>query len=68
MSPKILLRCSLCGKFHASYLVEDPELGQLHLCYSCWHAKYAPPLDSDGQPKPINQRARKDIRARKRQK
>jgi hypothetical protein len=68
MPPKILLRCSLCGKFHASYLVEDAELGQLHLCYSCWHSKYAPPLDPDGQPKTINQRAEKDIRAQKRKK
>jgi hypothetical protein len=42
MSPKILRRCSLCGKFHAEYRVEDPELGKLYLCYACWQAKYAP--------------------------
>jgi hypothetical protein len=42
MSPKILLRCDLCGKFHASYLVENAQLGQLRLCYSCWHANYTP--------------------------
>ncbi|RPH56850.1 MAG: hypothetical protein EHM81_12495 [Chloroflexi bacterium] len=68
MSPKVLLRCSLCGKFHAAYLVVDAELGQLRLCYSCWQSKYAPPVDAEGQPKPVSQRAEKDIRSQKRRK
>jgi hypothetical protein len=36
---KILRRCTICGKFHASYLVDDPELGKCYLCYSCWTAR-----------------------------
>jgi hypothetical protein len=39
VSRKILRRCSLCKKFHAAYLVEDPELGEIILCYSCWKAR-----------------------------
>lgn len=42
MPKKILQRCSICGKFHASYRVEDPETGRkLALCYSCWKTRYA---------------------------
>jgi hypothetical protein len=45
MSPKVLRRCSICKKFHAAYLVEDPQLGKVYLCYSCWTARWAnPPL------------------------
>jgi len=36
---KILRRCTICKKFHASYLVDDPELGKCYLCYSCWNAR-----------------------------
>jgi hypothetical protein len=36
---KILRRCTICGKFHASYLVDDPVLGTCYLCYSCWTAR-----------------------------
>lgn len=38
MSPKILRRCSICKKYHASYRVEHPQLGVLLLCYTCWSA------------------------------
>ena len=60
MSPKILRRCMLCGKFHASYLVVDPAFCKGYLCYSCWKArqsaKTVPPIDqttqaSGGEPK-----------------
>ena len=39
MPAKILRRCTICKKFHASYLVEDPEFGKRYLCYSCWKAR-----------------------------
>ena len=40
--PKILRRCDLCKKFHASTLV--PDVG--YLCYTCWQAmQAAPPSD-----------------------
>jgi len=60
MSAKILRRCTICGKFHASYLVEDPAFGKGYLCYSCWKARQSaqtvPPADqptqvSSGEPK-----------------
>jgi hypothetical protein len=35
---KILRRCSLCGKYHASFLVSDFPGGKGHLCSSCWKA------------------------------
>jgi hypothetical protein len=41
MSPRILRRCSLCQKYHASYLVTDVNLGKLYLCYTCWKARQA---------------------------
>lgn len=41
MSPKILRRCSICKKFHASYRVEHPQLGVLHLCTTCWSTTQA---------------------------
>lgn len=51
MSPKVLRRCSICKKFHAAYVVEDPQLGKLHLCLSCWKARQvnAAPLPQQGQ-------------------
>jgi hypothetical protein len=43
MSPKILRRCTICEKFHASYLVVDPAFGKGYLCYSCWKARQTAP-------------------------
>lgn len=61
MRGKILRRCSVCGKFHASYLVLDHEGGKGYYCSSCWHALRAPKAadeapkatqaESDGAPK-----------------
>lgn len=44
-----LRRCDVCGKFHASYLVPDPERGKLYLCTTCWQARYSaqPPAAPD---------------------
>lgn len=39
MSPKILQRCTICKRFHASYLLEDPDLGKCYLCLSCWKTR-----------------------------
>jgi hypothetical protein len=39
MPGKILRRCTICKKFHASYLLVDPALGKLYLCPSCWKAR-----------------------------
>ena len=36
---KILRRCTICKRFHASYLVEDPIFGKGYLCYDCWKAR-----------------------------
>ena len=62
MSPKILRRCDVCGRFHEGYIVPDPERGgKAYYCYDCWKAKYAaqPKLATDqegskpgDQPKP----------------
>ena len=41
MSPKILRRCTICRKFHASYLMEDTEFGKCCLCCSCWKSRQA---------------------------
>ena len=40
MTRKILRRCSLCGKFHAAYLVPEHEGGKGYYCYACWKATY----------------------------
>jgi hypothetical protein len=42
MSPKILRRCSICGNFHASYLVAEPDGGESYYCYNCWKARFGP--------------------------
>ena len=39
MPRRALRRCTICKKFHASYLVEDPEFGKCYLCLSCWRAR-----------------------------
>ena len=54
MSGRILRRCTLCKKSHASYLVHDPELGKGYLCYACWKARYAaqPPSAPDQATEP----------------
>ncbi len=49
MSPKILRRCTICKKFHASYLVEDSQLGKCYLCYTCWKARQDSTPDSQEQ-------------------
>jgi release factor glutamine methyltransferase len=33
-----LRRCDRCNKYHASYVVNDPQRGRLNLCYDCWTA------------------------------
>ena len=38
MTRKILRRCSLCGNFHAAYLVPEHPGGQGYYCYKCWKA------------------------------
>ena len=42
MSPKVLRRCSVCGNFHASYLVPEREGGKGYYCYNCWMARFSP--------------------------
>ncbi|MBA4383233.1 MAG: hypothetical protein C0410_00710 [Anaerolinea sp.] len=46
MSGKILRRCTICKKFHASYLVEIPDYGKSYLCYNCWKATQTSKVDS----------------------
>ncbi len=36
MPPQALRRCSLCGKFHAAYLVPELPPEKNRLCYTCW--------------------------------
>ncbi len=50
MSAKILRRCTICKNFHASYLVEDPQLGKCYLCLRCWKARS---LSSEKHPTPV---------------
>lgn len=54
MTGKILRRCTICKKYSASYLVEDPQHGKYYLCYSCWRATQTPPSVNasaeDGKP------------------
>lgn len=38
MPGKILRRCTLCNRFHASYIVEIEDK-KAYLCYDCWKAK-----------------------------
>lgn len=39
MAERTLRRCSICRKYAAAYLVEDPRLGKLRLCHACWEAR-----------------------------
>jgi hypothetical protein len=50
---KILRRCDLCGKFHASYRVEDPRLGSLILCQNCWSRRAASQSPAETAPQKI---------------
>ena len=34
-----LRRCDRCNKYHASYVVEDPQRGKINLCTHCWNAE-----------------------------
>jgi hypothetical protein len=34
----ILKRCSICKRFHAAFLVEEPSGQRLSLCARCWKA------------------------------
>jgi ubiquinone/menaquinone biosynthesis C-methylase UbiE len=53
---RILRHCSLCGKFNASYKVEDPRLGSLILCQSCWKRRAAQEQQRGAQaPQPAEQ-------------
>lgn len=36
MAERTLRRCSICKKYTAAYLVEDPRRGRLRLCHTCW--------------------------------
>ena len=38
LAGKILRRCSICKRFHASFQVETPD-GTVSLCYTCWKAR-----------------------------
>lgn len=46
-----LRRCDRCKKFHASYIVSDPDRGgKAYYCYDCWKATYAAqPLSEPSQ-------------------
>jgi hypothetical protein len=47
-----LRRCDCCKKFHASYVVPDPESGaKAYYCYDCWKALFA----SEPPPEPIQE-------------
>lgn len=51
---KILRRCSLCGGFHASFLVPELGAGKGYLCARCWKewtAKH-PPEKQPSQKRP----------------
>jgi len=40
MTPKILRRCDICGRFHASYLVPADDGPPRYYCYDCWKARF----------------------------
>lgn len=43
MSPKILRRCTICKRYGAAYLVNDPLLGgKAYLCHDCWQKRQLP--------------------------
>jgi len=52
MPGKVLRPCSICGRFHASYLVHE-QGKDWYYCYDCWKAKFAaPPPDESGRKAP----------------
>ena len=57
MSPKILRRCTVCGKFHASYLVLDHDIEKGYYCYACWKSRQAsfPSEHSEQDKKPAGE-------------
>lgn len=49
MSPHVLRRCDVCGRYHASYIVPDEARGgKAYYCYDCWKAKFG------GMPSPAS--------------
>jgi len=34
-----LRRCDRCYKYHASYVIDDPQQGKINLCTDCWNAE-----------------------------
>lgn len=50
VSGKILRRCTICKKFHASYLVEAPQRGSYYLCYTCWRTTQIPATFVSSEP------------------
>ncbi len=52
---KILRRCSVCGKFHASYLVPEHFGRPGYLCRTCWNALYAPAARRPDKTEPTQQ-------------
>jgi hypothetical protein len=59
MPPKALKRCDVCGKFHAAYLVDDPQLGKLNVCLDCWKRKYAIETPPAEKPNPAHARPKR---------
>ena len=50
MPGPVLRQCSICKKFHASYIVEDPVLGLCYQCSNCWKSSQSPkPTDAPEQ-------------------
>ncbi len=52
MTPKILRPCDICKRYHASYLVVDPQTGTRYYCYSCWKALKAQAGAANPESKP----------------
>lgn len=51
MARKILRRCDICKRFHASYVVTDPQTGEKRVvCTDCWKAKFAGKVPTETEP------------------
>ena len=51
MAGKVLRRCSLCKRYHVSYIVTDPITGsKAYYCYDCWKALQANQPGGDLKP------------------